>query len=584
MAPGDDRPAPDTVAGLLLGQADNDDRALLFEGREWTWRQVVAESVARAALVAGLAGLAGGGGGPGDHDGDDGDDRDAGPLHLGVLLENTDEYLFWLGGAALAGAVVVGCNTTRRGEELARDVRSTDCGWIVTDTAGSSRLEGLDLGAATGNLLVVDSDDYRDRLAAVAAVAAVADMAAVPLPDDRPSPDDLYLLIFTSGSTGHPKAVRMTQGRAARGATRMPFTAEDVLYCAMPLFHGNALLSAVFPWMAGGSTLALRRRFSASAFLPDVREVGATFFNTVGRAVAHILATPPSDHDRDHSLKFVLGPETSAPDKAAFTERFGVPLFEGYSSSEGAIVLHPVSGARPGALGRPPKGADIAVVDPDSGAPCPTARFDDSGRLLNPDEAIGELVGRNVASSFEGYYRNPEAEAQRLRDGWYWSGDLAYRDGDGVFYFAGRSGDWLRVDSENFTAAPVEQILGRMDGVRGVAVYAVPDSRTGDQVMAALELEDGVVFDPGALADFLAGQADLGTKWAPRYVRVVDALPTTATHKVDKAPLRRQQWSTTDPLWRREERGERYVPMGPDDVAALRAEFGANGRVNLLTS
>jgi fatty-acyl-CoA synthase len=152
MAPGDDRPAPDTVAGLLLGQADNDDRALLFEGREWTWRQVVAESVARAALVAGLAGLAGGGGGPGDHDGDDGDDRDAGPLHLGVLLENTDEYLFWLGGAALAGAVVVGCNTTRRGEELARDVRSTDCGWIVTDTAGSSRLEGLDLGAATGNL------------------------------------------------------------------------------------------------------------------------------------------------------------------------------------------------------------------------------------------------------------------------------------------------------------------------------------------------------------------------------------------------------------------------------------------------
>jgi fatty-acyl-CoA synthase len=110
-----------------------------------------------------------------------------------------------------------------------------------------------------------------------------------------------------------------------------------------------------------------------------------------------------------------------------------------------------------------------------------------------------------------------------------------------------------------------------MDGVRGVAVYAVPDSRTGDQVMAALELEDGLVFDPGALADFLAGQADLGTKWAPRYVRVVDALPTTATHKVDKAPLRRQQWSTTD-------------PMGPDDVAALRAEFGANGRVNLLTS
>jgi len=552
--PSDVRTAPGTVAELLVRQADNDDRALCFEGREWTWRQVVAESAVRAEVLAELG--------------------DGQPLHLGVLLENTDEYLFVLGGAAMAGAVVVGCNPTRRGGELARDVRTTDCRWIVTDAAGRERLDGLDLGAATGHVLVVDDAGWRERLDA---------LAGARVPAAVPSPDDLLLLLFTSGSTGHPKAVRMTQGRAARGATRMPFGREDVLYCAMPLFHGNALLSAVFPWMAGGSTLALRRRFSASAFLPDVRESRATFCNTVGRAVAHILATPPTGHDRDHSLKFVLGPETSAPDKEAFTDRFGVPLFEGYSSSEGAIVLHPVGGARPGALGRPPKGADIAVVDPVTGQECETARLDGGGRLLNPDEAIGELVGRNVVSSFEGYYGDPEAEAERVRDGWYWSGDLAYRDEEGVFYFAGRSGDWLRVDSENFTAAPIERILGRMEGIAGVAVYAVPDSRTGDQVMAAVEMEDGATFDPDAFADFLAAQPDLGTKWLPRYVRVVGALPATATHKVDKAPLRRERWSTGDPLWRREERGERYLPMGFDDVESLEAEFLTNGRVNLLT-
>ncbi len=493
-----------------------------------------------------------------------------------MLLENTDEYVFILGGAALAGAVVVGLNPTRRGEALARDVRKTDCRVLLTDLAHVGDLDGLDLGSAAGHVLAVDGDDYRSRLEHVAAGTTAEEVR-------KPTPEDLYLLLFTSGSTGHPKAVRMTQGRAARAGAKMPFSATDVLYCAMPLFHGNSLSSSVFPWMAGGATLALRRRFSASGFLPDVRACGATFANTVGRAIAHILATPPTEHDRDHSLRFVLGPETSGPDKDEFTRRFGVPVIEGYGSSEGAIVLHPVPDARPGALGRAPRGTDIAVVDPATGEPCPTARFDGQGRLANPDEAIGELVGRTEVPAFEGYYNDPDAEALRVRDGWYWSGDLAYQDDEGIFYFAGRTGDWLRVDSENFTAAPIEQILGRMDGVRGVAVYAVPDSRTGDQVMAALELEEGRPFDPGAFTDFLADQPDLGTKWAPRYVRIVDALPTTGTHKVDKAPLRARQWWSDDPYWQREERGTDYVRMTPADMAALRAEFVANGRADLLT-
>src|SRR4029077_685300 len=125
----------------------------------------------------------------------------------------------------------------------------------------------------------------------------------------------------------------------------------------------------------------------------------------------------------------------------------------------------------------------------------PRARFDDEGRLLNPAQAVGEIVGRGDAPGrFEGYYNDPEAEAARLRGGWYWSGDLAYRDEDGVFYFAGRSGDWLRVDSENFAAAPGDRILSRYPGVTGAVVYAVPDSRTGDQVMAALELAAGTEF------------------------------------------------------------------------------------------
>jgi fatty-acyl-CoA synthase len=547
---------PTTVAGLLDRRAEDDNPALRFEGSEWSWRQVVTEARARAGLLAAAHA-----------------DR---AVHVAVLLDNTAEYVFLLAGAALAGAVVVGCNPTRRGEELARDIRATDCTLLITDTGHRALVDGLDLGMADDRILVTDSEAYRDLLDEASAAGSAA-LAAPP-----PVPDDLYLLVFTSGSTGTPKAVRMSQGRAARAALRMPFAPDDVLYSAMPLFHGNALSSSLFPWMASGATLVLRRRFSASGFLPDVREHRATFVNTVGRAVAHILATDPTDHDRDHSLRYVLGPETSPPDKAEFTRRFGVPLFEGYGSSEGAIVLHPVGDDRPGALGRLPKGAEAKVVDPATGAERAVAVFDRSGRLTNPNEAVGELIGRSPYSAFEGYYNNPEAEAERIRDGWYWSGDLAYRDAEGVFYFAGRTGDWLRVDSENFTAAPIERILGRFPGLSGVAVYAVPDARTGDQVMAALELDDRDRFDPDAFARFLDAQPDLGTKWAPRYLRLVAALPVTGTDKIDKAPLRAEQWSAPDPYWQRSGRSAAYTPMTTGDVAALHEEFAATGRSGLL--
>ena len=138
------------------------------------------------------------------------------------------------------------------------------------------------------------------------------------------------------------------------------------------------------------------------------------------------------------------------------------------------------------------------------------------------------------------------------------------------------------MDSENFAAAPVERILARLDGVSGVAVYPVPDSRTGDQVMAAVELEPGVSFDPGAFTAFLAAQDDLGTKWVPRFVRVVPSLPVTATNKVDKKPLRAEGWETSDPIWHRPDRSDAYVPFGASDRIGLRDEFAANGRADLL--
>jgi fatty-acyl-CoA synthase len=236
----------------------------------------------------------------------------------------------------------------------------------------------------------------------------------------------------------------------------------------------------------------------------------------------------------------------------------------------------------PEALGREQEGFDVAVVDPETGEECARARFDDGRRLLNASEAIGEIVGRNRLSAFEGYYANDEADAERARGGWYWTGDLGYRDEDGTFYFAGRTADWLRVDGENFAATPVERILGRFDGVAAAAVYAVPDALTADQVMAALELDEGATFDPVAFADFLGAQPDLGTKWAPRYVRIVNTLPLTATRKIDRKPLRAERWSTADAVWWRPSTREPYRRLTDADIADLHQAFAESGRAQML--
>jgi len=541
-----------TIAELLAGRRNDDHPGVRAGDALWSWGEVVQESAVRAAALDAAL--------PSD-----------GPRHVGVLLENVPEYVFVLGGAALAGVVVVGINPTRRGEELARDVRHTDCRLVLTDGRQAPLLDGLDIGAP---VLTVDGPEW---------AALRDDHARAGLPPVLPGAEDLYLLLFTSGSTGAPKAVRVSQGRAARtaAASAVAFTSDDVLYCAMPLFHGNALLANLFPALVKGATVVLRPRFSASAFLPDVRRYRCTYFNYVGRALSYILAVPESPDDADNQLKWGLGSEASPRDIAEFRRRFGCYVVEGYGSSENAVVIQPVPGMPPDALGRPKEGLDVAVVDPATGEESPPARFGPDRRLLNPEEAVGEIVGRNALSLFEGYYDNPDAEAERRRNGWYWSGDLGYRDEDGIFYFAGRTADWLRVDGENFAAGPVERILGRFPGVAAVAVYAVPDPRTADQVMAAIELDAGLTFDPGAFAAFLAAQPDLGTKWAPRFVRIVSRLPQTATGKIDRKPLRTDRWVTTDPIWWRPPGADDYRPLTEDDIAGLRREFEEAGRANL---
>lgn len=541
-----------TVAELVQRQWGDHRPGLRHRDTVLTHHQVASGAAARAALLADLLSA-------------------GGEPHLGVLLDNTPEFPLWLSAAALAGAAVAGINPTRRGAELARDILHTDCRVLVTERAQLPLLDGLDLPGV--RMLVTDTDAYAALLAPYA--------GAEPGDTVRPGigPATRMLLYFTSGSTGAPKAAICTQGRlAAAGRSLVDHFGvrrEDVHYICMPMFHGNAVIADWAPALAGGAAVALRRRFSASGFLDDVRAYGATYFTYVGRAVQYLLATPERPDDREHPLRLGFGTEAGAVDAARFRERFGVRLVEGYGSSEGGAAIQRTGDTPARAIGRASAGDDLAVVDPETGEERTAAVFDAAGRLANGAEAIGELVNRG-RTPFEGYWRNAAAEAERLRGGWYWTGDLFFRDAEGFLYFAGRTDDRLRVDSENLAAAMIENILARWAEAAAVAVYAVPDPVAGDQVMAALAMRAGAAFDPAAFTAFLAAQTDLGTKMAPAFVRIVPAMPVTATNKVHRVGLRREGFWCGDPVWQRDPDGG-YAPLGDERLAALLNEYEERG-------
>ncbi|MEZ0064105.1 fatty-acyl-CoA synthase [Streptacidiphilus sp. MAP12-20] len=562
------------LVDAVLAQRGSERLALVGEGFRHTRDATLRMACARAALLRERL-------------------ADAAHPHVGLLLENTPEYVAWLEGAVLAGATVVGVNPTRRGPDLLRDIRHTDCALLVTEARLLPLLDGLAPGLP---VLVVDTAEY---------AAALAPYADADPPGVLPGPDTRLLLTFTSGSTGAPKAVLCSQGRLARAGDKLReqfrLTAADTGYGCMPLFHGNALMGLWAPLLLAGGTIALRRRFSATRFLDDVREFDVGYFTYVGRAISYVLAAEPRPDDADNPVRLGFGTEAGAVDAARFEQRFGCRLVEGYGSSEGGCNLKQDPAAPPGAVGRKGSGPhdDLAVVDPETGKECPRSRFDAAGRLLNGEEAIGELVNRTARVGFEGYWRNDAAGAARLRDGWYWTGDLFHRDAEGWFRFAGRSADWLRVDSENLAVADIENILARWEPAAAVAVYAVPDPVAGDQVMAAVELRAGVAADVAvaanvgeladSLGDFLARQPDLGTKMPPRFVRFVTRMPVTATHKTAKTGLRAERWDAVGAdlvLWRpygRDVAGElAYRPFEAADAAALAALFAEHGRAELI--
>ncbi|MGZ4514084.1 MAG: fatty-acid--CoA ligase FadD1 [Mycobacterium sp.] len=521
----------ETVQQLLRQRRDDETPALASGDRFWTWREHLAEAEAEAAALIALADA-------------------TRPLHIGALLPNSPAMLRAMAAAALGGYVLCGINTTRRGAGLLADIRRSDCQLLLVDPEHFALLDGLDLNGI--QVLDVTGRRYAELVS-----------AAPPLvPHREVTGGDTLMMIFTSGTSGDPKVVRLAHAMAIMCGASLIFqydvTADDVCYLSMPLFHSNGVAAGWAVAIGSGATM-VPARFSPSRFLDDVRRYRVTYLNYVGKPLALILSTPERPDDADNTLRIAFGNEATDRDIVEFARRFGCRVVDSFGSSEFAVIVVREDGTPPGSIGKPYPG--VSIYNSTTLRECAVAEFDGHGALTNFDDAVGELVNTQGAGPFVGYYNDPAATAQRMRNGMYWSGDLAYRDADGWIYLAGRTADWMRVDGENLAAGPIERILERLPGVSQVAVYAVPDDRVGDQVMAALVLRAGTRMGPDDFSSFLAAQPDLSPKAWPRYVRINADLPTTATNKILKRALMAAGVSAEGGvLWTRPARGTAYSP------------------------
>ncbi|MGM0583928.1 MAG: AMP-binding protein [Pseudomonadota bacterium] len=466
-------------------------------------------------------------------------------------VERGDHVLCWMGNGPdllttwfainWLGAVYVPLNTGALGRPLEHMLKNADARLMVADPRLVGRLSGLERGALSRVLLTgpAPEKDLPEGLD-LAPLTDPEGEVADPSPEPAIMPWEPQAILYTSGTTGPPKGVlfgyaqHWTMGPEAIDG----LGPEDVYLCSGPLFHCGTTLF-VYAALARGATIAMIPEFRTEDFWPAVRETGATVTLLLGVMAAFLLKRPPDAADRDHPLRSVHVVPFSE-DALALRDRFGVKLNTLFNMTE---VSSPIVA---------PEGVSALQTAGRLRAPF-EARIVDEHDIEVPEGETGELILRSLRTwaLFLGYYRNPEATAAVLRNGWFHTGDAFRRDADGTYYYLDRLKDVIRRRGENISSVELEAEIAAHPQVREAAAVAVPSEFSEDEVMAVVAPAEGAQLDPAELIRFLARR--VARYMVPRYVRVMPELPKTASGKLQKQVLRAE--GITPEVWDREAAG-----------------------------
>ena len=524
---------------------------------------------------------------------------------VAILADNHPEFVAVFGACAVAGLNLFGINTGLRGDVLSGVVNHSGATVLIVDPAYLPRVEQVieDLNLDASNIFTLTGGGDRDLWAHI----TVAAPGATDLPDVEVAPETPLMVIYSSGTTGLPKGINNNNLKFMSAGffigNQVKLGRQGVGYAAMPLFHSNSMFMAVMPAFVYGATLAMRERFSASGFVDDVLAMGVTYWNYVGEPAHYILESIVEStggdidtirrtitNDPRNRLRVTMGNGAPPPDIDRMIDWFGLDdMHEFYGSTEAAMSVVRKRTDPRGSVGEI-KDPAVCILGPDG--PCPAAVVDDDGRILNYDEAVGEICRiAPDAGLFQGYFENDDATESKYRDGVYRSGDLGHVveiDDVRYLFFDGRTDDWIRKDGENFSAFQVAREIAKHPDVALAAAYGAPCPVSDEWLMAAVLLEDGAEFDPQEFFNFCERSCVDGAmdrKWFPEFIRVVDDFEFTETKKILVRELKRAHYSplyASDPVYWRQRGDTTYRLLSDDDYAALRAEFVAAERLNIL--
>ncbi|APG13035.1 ATP-dependent acyl-CoA ligase [Bradyrhizobium japonicum] len=515
-------PSDRILSTILTRQAERyGDRVLLVAGEtRWSFGQTaaIAAASAQALVDAGI--------GPGDR--------------VALMCSNRPEFLQVYLGCAWLGAIAVPINTALRGFQLSHIFRNSRPALLVVEAQFVDAIDSVEAGV-----------DLPPRTWIVGAAAGAVDarLSAVPLPAlgaaapaGAVRPGDTVAILYTSGTTGPAKGVCCPQAQlfwwGIYSARALGIREGDVLFTTLPLFHTNAL-NAFYQALLNGCTYVLEPKFSASGFWAAAQRHNATVGYLLGAMASMLLAQPTNANDKAHRLRVALGgvpPQIHGP----FLQRFGVPLVDGYGSTETNFVFAgTIPSDRPGTMGYLADGIEARIVDENDSALA--------------DGQAGELVLRagEPFAFATGYFGMPEKTVEAWRNLWFHSGDRVVRDADGHYRFIDRMKDSIRRRGENVSSWEVEQTIQSHPAVAACAIYPLPSELGEDEVAAAILLEPGQSLEPIDIVRHCEGQ--IAYFAIPRYVRILSQMPLTENGKIKKGVLR-EAGITTD-TWDREAAG-----------------------------
>ncbi|GAA4863792.1 AMP-binding protein [Pseudonocardia benzenivorans] len=359
-------------------------------------------------------------------------------------------------------------------------------------------------------------------------------LAGATPPDNGVGPDDVVEMIFTSGTTARPKGVLLTHANALHSGERssraLLLDSSERCLTSLPVFHVNAQSLTVLSSLTVGGTAIVLEEYRATKFWDQVRAHKATQISLVAMQARTLLAQPPRDTDDQHDVRRVFyALNITTDERDSFEKRYGVELVNGYGLSEAMtlVTVAPVFGPkRWPSIGVPLHDRVVKLVDAE-------------GNEV-PRGEVGEIVvqGRPGRTLMLGYHNDPEATARTLVDGWLHTGDNAYVDEKGYFYFFDRGKDMIKRAGENVSTVEVESVLLDHPEIVEAAVIGVVDPIRDEAVKAFVALAAGSTLTVEAIQEHCATR--LARFKVPTIVEIRDELPKTSIGKIEKKLLRGQ--------------------------------------------